>query len=65
MANTVRFQGGGHKRRYRLIDFKRDKYEVPAKELGSNMIQPLSEHRIAAIRRWREAIHPRTSWFTR
>ena len=31
---TVRFQGGGHKRRYRLIDFKRDKYEVPAKVVG-------------------------------
>jgi large subunit ribosomal protein L2 len=28
---TVRFRGGGHKRRYRLIDFKRDKDGVPAK----------------------------------
>lgn len=27
---TVRFRGGGHKRRYRVIDFKRDKYGVPA-----------------------------------
>lgn len=27
---TVRHQGGGHKRQYRLIDFKRDKF-VPAK----------------------------------
>jgi large subunit ribosomal protein L2 len=27
---TVRHRGGGHKRRYRLIDFKRDKYGVPA-----------------------------------
>ena len=27
---TIRHQGGGHKRRYRVIDFKRDKYEVPA-----------------------------------
>jgi len=27
---TVRFRGGGHKRRYRLIDFKRDKDGVPA-----------------------------------
>jgi len=31
---TVRFQGGGHKRRYRLIDFKRNKLEVPAKVVG-------------------------------
>lgn len=27
---TVRFRGGGHKRRYRVIDFRRDKHEVPA-----------------------------------
>ena len=28
---TSRYRGGGHKRRYRLIDFKRNKLEVPAK----------------------------------
>ena len=28
---TVRRRGGGHKRRYRVIDFKRDKFGVPAK----------------------------------
>ena len=28
---TVRRRGGGHKRRYRIIDFKRDKYDIPAK----------------------------------
>ncbi|MCB0377293.1 MAG: 50S ribosomal protein L2 [Chlamydiia bacterium] len=27
---TIRHQGGGHKRKYRLIDFKRTKLEVPA-----------------------------------
>lgn len=27
---TVRHRGGGHKRRYRLIDFKRNKHDVPA-----------------------------------
>jgi len=27
---TVRFRGGGHKRRYRLIDFKRTKFDVVA-----------------------------------
>jgi large subunit ribosomal protein L2 len=27
---TVRYRGGGHKRRYRLIDFKRNKHAVPA-----------------------------------
>lgn len=30
---TVRHRGGGHKRRYRLIDFKRDKFDTPAKVL--------------------------------
>ena len=28
---TVRFMGGGHKRRYRVVDFRRDKHGVPAK----------------------------------
>ena len=25
---TIRRRGGGHKRRYRIIDFKRDKFDV-------------------------------------
>jgi large subunit ribosomal protein L2 len=28
---TTRFRGGGHKRRYRLLDFRRDKIGVPAR----------------------------------
>ena len=28
---TVRHQGGGHKQAYRIVDFKRDKHNVPAK----------------------------------
>ena len=28
---TTRFQGGGHKRRYRTIDFRRDKRGIPAR----------------------------------
>jgi len=28
---TARHRGGGHKRHYRIIDFKRDKYDIPAK----------------------------------
>jgi len=28
---TSRHRGGGHKRRYRIIDFKRDKYGIPAR----------------------------------
>jgi large subunit ribosomal protein L2 len=26
---TIRFRGGGHKRKYRIIDFKRNKFEIP------------------------------------
>lgn len=28
---TTRFRGGGHKRQYRRIDFRRDKYGIPAR----------------------------------
>ena len=28
---TIWFRGGGHKQRYRIVDFKRDKHGVPAK----------------------------------
>lgn len=31
---TSRFRGGGHKRLYRQIDFKREKFNVPAKVAG-------------------------------
>jgi large subunit ribosomal protein L2 len=31
---TARHRGGGHKRRYRLIDFRRDKDGIPAKVAG-------------------------------
>ncbi len=28
---TSRHRGGGHKQRYRIVDFKRDKFDIPAK----------------------------------
>ena len=31
---TTRHIGGGHKRRYRVVDFKRDKFEIPGKVFG-------------------------------
>ena len=31
---TTRHIGGGHKRRYRIVDFKRDKFEIPGKIFG-------------------------------
>ena len=31
VRKTSRHRGGGHKRRYRVIDFKRNKFDIPAK----------------------------------
>lgn len=45
---TVRHQGGGHKRKYRVIDFKRRKEEVPAKVLAIEY-DPNRSARIALI----------------
>ena len=45
---TVRHRGGGHKRRYRLIDFKRDKKDVSAKVLRLEY-DPNRSARIALI----------------
>jgi large subunit ribosomal protein L2 len=46
---TVRFRGGGHKQRYRLIDFKRNKKDgVPAKVLSIEY-DPNRSPRIALI----------------
>jgi large subunit ribosomal protein L2 len=28
---TMRYMGGGHKKQYRIIDFKRDKFDIPSK----------------------------------
>ena len=49
---TTRHRGGGHKRRYRVIDFKRNKDGVPAKvALHRVRPQPHRAHRAAALRR--------------
>jgi large subunit ribosomal protein L2 len=45
---TSRFRGGGHKQRYRVIDFKRAKTGVPAKVLGIEY-DPNRSARIALI----------------
>jgi len=46
---TSRFRGGGHKRRYRVIDFKRNKIGVPAK-VDSIQYDPNRSGRIALIK---------------
>ena len=45
---TSRHRGGGHKRRYRIIDFKRDKYDVPGK-VASVEYDPNRSARIALV----------------
>lgn len=45
---TVRHRGGGHKRRYRIIDFRRDKWGVPAR-VDSIEYDPNRSARIALL----------------
>ena len=45
---TSRRRGGGHKRQYRIIDFKRDKFDIPAK-VASIEYDPNSSSRIALL----------------
>ncbi len=45
---TVRHRGGGHKRLYRLIDFKRDKHGIPAR-VASIEYDPNRSARIALL----------------
>jgi len=45
---TARHRGGGHKRKYRIIDFKRDKFSVPAK-VFSIEYDPTRSARIALL----------------
>lgn len=46
---TVRGRGGGHKRKFRIIDFKRDKFDVPGKVVTVEY-DPNRSSRIALIR---------------
>jgi len=58
---TVRHRGGGHKRRYRVIDFKRDKFGVPG-EVTTIEYDPNRSSRIALIKYpdgdWRYIVAP-------
>ena len=58
---SVRHRGGGHKRRLRIIDFKRDKHGVPG-EVASIEYDPNRSARIALIKYrdgdWRYIIAP-------
>jgi len=45
---TVRHRGGGHKRRYRVIDFKRDKFGIPGR-VATIEYDPNRSARIALV----------------
>ncbi|MGC9469112.1 MAG: 50S ribosomal protein L2 [Anaerolineae bacterium] len=45
---TVRHRGGGHARKYRVIDFKRDKFDIPAR-VDSIEYDPNRSARIALL----------------
>ena len=45
---TIRFRGGGHKRLYRLIDFRRDKSNIPAR-VAAIEYDPNRSSRIALL----------------
>lgn len=45
---TIRHRGGGHKRLYRMIDFKRDKHDVPGR-VASIEYDPNRSARIALV----------------
>lgn len=45
---TMRYMGGGHKKRFRVIDFKRDKENIPATVVGIEY-DPMRTARIALL----------------
>lgn len=45
---TIRHRGGGHKKRYRIIDFKRDLHNIPAKVISCEY-DPNRNARIALL----------------
>ena len=54
---TCRHKGGGAKRHYRLIDFKRQKTVSPPALNASNTIQPLGQHRSRLLCGRRTPLH--------
>ena len=56
---TSRHRGGGHKRQYRKIDFKRNKFGIPGKVSRDRVrSEPERPHRAHRVCRRREAVHP-------
>ena len=64
---TVRYIGGGHKKQYRIIDFKRDKHNIPA-VVKSVEYDPNRTARISLLayadgeKRYKEAFNNGEGW---
>ena len=60
---TMRHVGGGHKKRYRIIDFKRNKFDVAA-EVLSIEYDPKQKFIYCSCRiyGWREKIYHSAKW---
>jgi large subunit ribosomal protein L2 len=56
---TSRFRGGGHKQRYRIVDFKRAKIGVRRRSRDRIRSQPHRAHRAPALRDGEKTLHPR------
>ena len=57
---TVRHQGGGHKRQYRIIDFKRTKDNIPAKVATIEYEHKRSTN-INKIKKTKKCLHSRSA----
>ena len=57
---TMRFRGGGHKKMYRVIDFKRNRFDVQADVIGIEYDPNRTSHRAFAISRRTEILYHRT-----
>ncbi len=63
---TVRHKGGGNRRKYRIIDFKRDKLRHDRHRSPPRVRpEPQRLHRPRPVRGRREALHPRPRWHRR
>ena len=49
---TCRHIGGGHKRKYRLIDFKRRKHDVSAKVIAVSSMTPIEGQQVGSLVRY-------------
>ena len=58
---TVRHRGGGHKRLYRIIDFKRNKDQVRLKWRPSNMTSTVRPISLYTLPGWAQSLHHSTA----